>query len=85
MKTRMGNSMRQVRPIKGNIVAITFLDHVEDGDSPMECSVYGRLHKTTRIAYIVDSWTCADPKVHEDNKKRFVILKKVVSEIKVLT
>jgi hypothetical protein len=73
------------RPIKGHVVAITFLDHVEDGDEPMECTVYGRLHKTTRQSYIVDSWTCADEKVHEDNKKRFVILKKVVSQIDILS
>ena len=74
----------KTRPIKGHIVAITFLDHVEDGDEPMECTVYGRLHKTTRNSYLIDSWTCADEKVHEDNKKRFVILKKVVSNISVL-
>lgn len=76
--------MKTVRPIKGHIVAITFLDHVEDGDEPMECTVYGRLHKTTRIAYLVDSWTCADNDTHENNKKRFVILKRVVSNITVL-
>lgn len=76
--------MNKVRPIKGHVVAITFLDHVEDGDEPMECTVYGRLHKTTRVAYLIDSWTCADPAVHEDNKKRFAILKNVVSDIRVL-
>jgi hypothetical protein len=72
------------RPRKGQIVCITFLDHVEDGDEAMECTVYGRLHKTTRIEYLVDSWTCKDPEVHEENKKRFVILKKVVLSIKIL-
>lgn len=74
-----------VRPRKGHIVSVTFLDHVEDGDEPMECTVYGRLHKTTRVAYLVDSWTCADEVIHEENKKRFVILKRVVSSIKVLS
>lgn len=77
--------MKTVRPIKGHIVSITFLDHAEDSDGPMECMVYGRLHKTTRQAYVVDSWVCDDPDAEKSSTKRFVILKRVVSSIKVLS
>lgn len=75
---------RKAAPRKGQTVRVTFLDHVEDGDELMECTVYGRLAKTTKQEYQVDSWCCKDPECHENNKKRFTLLRKAVLEIVVL-
>jgi len=72
------------RPRKGQVVDVHFWDHAEDSDGPAECHVYGRLHETTRHAYVVDSWVCDDKDAHESATKRFVILKKVTTSIKIL-
>ena len=72
------------KPRAGNVLAITFLDHVEDGNEAIECVVYGRLDHTTRHAYVIDSWYITGEEYDEHNFKRFVILKKVVSKLEIL-
>lgn len=72
------------RPRKGSIVRVVFLDHVEDGDELMECTVYGRLAGITRKEYQIDSWCCKDPKCHEDNKKRFTLARSTFIDVAIL-
>ena len=66
----------------GDIVAIRFLDHAEDATDPIEFWVYGEIAKVTRKHYAIDSWAYADPKEkHDDNEKRFVIVRSAIQEI----
>jgi len=71
-------------PTPGQIVELTFLDHVEDGDEPMQCIAYGIVVAVTAVAITIDSWCCTDKSCHENNKKRFVILRAVISKCLVL-
>jgi len=68
---------------KGTIMAVTFDDHVEDGDAPISFTVYGRIGKVTRAAICIDSWVYTDSNErHDSNEKRCTILRKVVTRAK---
>jgi len=64
---------------RGQIVAVTFLDHVEDGSDPEEFTIYGRLAEVSRRHICVDCWAYVDStKAHDDNVKRFTIVRSAI-------
>jgi len=75
----------------GDVVAITFLDHCEDGDGDgaMAFVVYGRVLKNSRVFFMVESWTYEDPDADrsrdsKDSVKSFTIVKSAVSAVDIL-
>lgn len=71
--------------VPGAIVAITFLDHVEDGSETIPFVVYGRVVKKDRKELTLDSWEYQDVKIpHDDNEKRFSIVRGAVTRVRVL-
>ena len=70
---------------KGSIMAVTFDDHVEDGDAPISFVVFGRISKVAKTHICIDSWVYADSnEKHDSNEKRFTILRKVITRAKKL-
>ena len=68
---------------KGTIMAVTFDDHVEDGDAPISFTVYGRIANVTRSFVSIDSWVYTDrSEKHDSNEKRFTILRKTITRAK---
>jgi len=70
------------------IVAVTFLDHVEspDGAKAMKFTVYGRLVLTTAQALVVASWAHASNRRRCDhNTTTFTILRSAIQKVDVLT
>lgn len=72
------------KPKTGDVVAIEFLDHVEDGKKPINFTVYGRLIKESFNAYTVACWTYTKPKKTDDNEKVFTIVKVAITNLKKL-
>jgi len=71
----------------GSIVAVTFLDHVEDGDEPIEFVVYGELLQASRSRLHIGGWVYANPKEREydtGNMKTWSIVRAAITQIKVL-
>lgn len=65
------------------IVCIQFYDHCMFSGAhsdPIQCEVFGVLHKETKHAYYIASWV-ADGKI-EDNSEQYCILKGVVKSVK---
>lgn len=76
--------MAKPRARKGDVVRVRFLDHVEQADEPEEFFVYGRVFKTTKQAYVIDTWCYPDIDNDDrdsDNINRFTILRAVISEV----
>ncbi len=74
---------------RGQIVAVTFLDHVQGDGKPLELVVFGRLLSIETNFLTVSSWTYADPNIHEDPTDGaltvFTIVRSAVQSIAVLT
>ena len=73
---------------KGDIVQIRFLDHVEDGDKPLDFIVWGRIDRVYKKSIRVVTWAHAKArnpaKFAECTEKTFTIVKSTVTELKVL-
>jgi hypothetical protein len=70
----------------GDIVVLTFLDHVEDGEGPILFCVAGRVSEVTRKHIAVCSWWYADqPHTVDENVKRFDIVRGAMKRIDVAT
>ena len=64
---------------EGKLMAIQFLDHVEDGSEPADFTVYGKVAKVAGNHVCIDSWCYTDPKeAYDRNVKRFTILTEVI-------
>jgi len=64
---------------EGKLMAVRFLDHVEDGSEPADFTVYGRVAKVTDQYVCIDSWVYTDTATPYDrNVKRFTILRSCV-------
>ncbi len=67
-------------PIRvGYVVAICFLDHVEDASEPEQFVVYGRVAEVARKHICVDCWAylkLTEP--YDLNVKRFTILRSTI-------
>ena len=69
---------RQMRV--GQVWAIEFDDHVEDGSEPMRLVVYGRLGEVSRKHLCIDCWAYADAsRPYDGNVKRFTICRSTVT------
>lgn len=69
---------------RGDIVAITFLDHVESGDGAKAARfvVYGRVVRVDRLAVIVASWAYASrAKRCDHNTTTYTILRSCITRI----
>ena len=79
---------RKIRPRPGQIVAVVFLDHVQDWGAAVEMTAYGRLLSIDRLSLTILSWTQADPKLGQDpadpNNVSFTILRSTVKSLQVL-
>lgn len=67
----------------GDVVAVEFLDHVEDGGDPLSFVVWGRPAKITKLHFEIISWAYADvtsPEI-DTNEKRWTIVRSTVSRI----
>jgi hypothetical protein len=65
----------------GWIVAVTLLDHVEDGSEPLLFTVYGRVSKVTRDYLCVDCWEYTGRRKHDRNCKRYTIVRSAIQGI----
>ena len=67
-------------PKLGEDVSITFIDHCQDGESVVHCTVRGVIVNITEIEICVESWT-----THEDNsphnRTRFCIVRSTITSI----
>lgn len=80
----MAKTNAKTRP--GDIVAVRFLDHVQDGDEPIEFIVFGRVHAVKRTHLVIASWVYADPTIPTDaNELVWTIVKSAVTQIQHLT
>lgn len=68
----------------GDIVRITFLDHVEDGNDPIEFEVFGRVARNDDKSVVVRSWGLANGDIDDvkENEKVFTIVKSTVTSLK---
>ena len=74
------------KPTKGDVVACTFLDHVEDGDYPIQCTVYGELVKDDNLFITVRSWSVQDPDADQEcNRKDWCIVRSAIIQTKKLS
>ena len=65
---------------KNQIVAVEFLDHVEDGEEPLHFVIYGRIAKVDKKSIVIVSWCYLDPNLPLDsNNKYHTILKSAIT------
>ena len=81
--------MAKRRIAVGDVVQCTFLDHSEDGTDVMLFEVFGRMSAITSKAYTIVSWAYVNAAdrakdSNPDNEKNFCIVRKAVTDIKVL-
>jgi len=77
--------MGSFRLRKGMIVAVTFYDHCEDSDKPIDFIIYGELVEVNRKYLVIQSWTYANPKTaRDDNVKFWTIIRSTISKVTVL-
>jgi len=69
---------------KGDIVGVTFLDHVESGHEakPIKFAVFGRLVSEDKRSVCVGSWVYANPRrrMQDGNTTTFTILKSCIEK-----
>lgn len=68
----------------GQVVAVDFLDHVEDGCRPLPFTVYGRVVSVSRKALVIDSWAHRDKRTRRqpDNLTTFCILRSAILQVR---
>lgn len=60
----------------------TFLDHCEDGEDPMEFTVWGRIERVGRKHLVIVSWSYSDNESRGDhNEKKWVIVRSAITAI----
>ena len=76
-------SMADKDPKRADVVAITFLDHCEDSDRPIRCTVSGRVLYKRPTYWVVESWIAhmGSGKDRDCNNKRFTILSAIVEKV----
>lgn len=75
-------------PKKGDEVKIKFADHAKNDDTILPALVYGRIHKVTEEAIVLDSWAHPDPELARnlsEDVESYAILRKVIESIHVVT
>lgn len=75
-----------MRVRKGDLLEVRFLDHVEDGDEPMTCTVWGRVMAVGRTHLNIVGWEVdADPATKRDNQRTWTILRSTITWARRLT
>lgn len=72
------------KPIqKNDVVAVDFLDHVEDGDVPLEFTVYGKVLETNDNFLRIASWCYTEDTKDKntENEKTWVIVRSAITGI----
>ena len=71
------------KPKKGGFARITFMDHVQDDDAPIEFEVIGRVLDSTEKHVTMGCWLFADPGQNRDteNTTRFCIVRDAITSI----
>ena len=69
--------------LEGQEIAVTFLDHVLNGDKPLPCRIWGRCHRDTPEFLVVDVWIPMDdePRNTENNTECFCIVRSTIQHI----
>ena len=70
---------------RGQIVEVTFLDHVEGGGVPLEFIVFGRVLSIDKTSLTVASWTYPSARAKQSpgdpNIRSFTILRSTVKSL----
>jgi hypothetical protein len=71
---------------KGELVEVSFLDHVEDGDEAIEFTVWGRVDRTTRNSILIMAWAFASEveaakNSNHENVKTFTIVRRAITAL----
>lgn len=69
---------------RGNVVAIDFLDHVQDGKDPLEFRVFGRVIAVDRRSITVAAWEYADQKAPDHNCTTYTIVRSTITHLATL-
>lgn len=71
---------------EGQQIYIKFLDHVQDGDEPMVCELWGYVEKDAPNSVTIVCWRLpsADQGTKEDNELKFCVLKSTIIKRKTL-
>jgi hypothetical protein len=79
-----------VKPPKiGDIIRVTFLDHAENSRDSISFEAFGRVTDITKTAYKITAWGYIDPTDrardhNEDNEHWYCIVRKAITDIKIL-
>ena len=69
----------------GDLVAVKFKDHCEQGDEPIEFNLYGRLTKKGTKYITVHCWIYGDDRPRwDENEKYYTIVRAAVTDIVIL-
>jgi oligoendopeptidase F len=71
----------------GDVIRLTFWDHVQNSSNLLKCSVYGKVLKVGQKKVVVESWTChaKDKATVETNSERFAIIRSTIVEYEILS
>ena len=72
--------MRKLR--KDQVVAVEILDHCENHDVPMPCTVWGKVVKVADNYFTVRCWEVREPS-HDNNCTDYTIVKSCVTSVTV--
>lgn len=68
---------------RNSVVEVTFWDHVQGAESPIQCVVFGRVHRCTKAAICVKVWDYKSPTPTLDhNIEIFAILQSTITNAK---
>lgn len=68
---------------KGQLVEVTFYDHVQHGKRPLRCVVYGKLSVVAPKSLTVDCWmlSSGSKAARENNVERFTIVRAAIEKV----
>ena len=69
---------------RGDIVELTFLDHVQNAEEPMEFLLYGVISKLCKKYIVVQVWAHPDLDV-DGNTELYTIVRSCVTKSRILT
>lgn len=74
------------RPKVGDVVCVTFWDHVQNADDLFLCRAYGRIHAITRDKITIDTWHLAHDEHRElkDDTECFTLLRSAITSLDIL-
>ena len=73
-----------VFPPVGSDVSVVFLDHCQDGERAVRCTVRGIIVRTTAREVLIESWTTHSANSQE-NRTRFSIVRSAIVSMSIKT